>query len=775
MLATKKRLEFGEITNRVYQHGFGIKTKGKINNLPFITNKDQLVYDLSTVNEMASLIKRFGRLSFYHDYDQFEILKKIDKTQTLFREEFKSIFDFSELSEEIRLTLITNTENNYEKLKEITKTLTNLDVVIKLGSNYFDHNYELFDHVSPTLGELRKKYKNLNHKVNDVINSALKKNEKYLTDKMIVMRAGRNCLPVNISYKNNVSGIIHDYSASYQTAYIEPIELVNIANEIENTKALISAEELKIYYEITIKLKQYNDVFYNNFEVIHQIDFIHARAIYSNEINGVLPHFSNNEHIIREARHPLLNKDEVVPIDLIFESENKIILLTGANTGGKTVSLKTLGLITLMLQSGLLIPVHESSRVKLFTNVFVDVGDGQSIVESLSTFSAHLANLSEMITELDDNSLVLIDELGSGTDPKEGSSIAKAIIDYMCDYNLKALITTHYSELKEYGLERSPEIKLARLKFNLNTLSPEYEIEYDLVGSSHALLIAERLGFNQSIIKNAYNYFEKSKTDSEKIQEVLTLKEEGLLEREKLLLEKQKQYEVMLHKLNLEENQWEADKQKYLLKLTDELKSRYEPVIEQANNLIDQLKDQLTQREVAELKGSLNLSEEKPKIDLTPLKKGDYVYVTKYDQYGHIDQVRGNKYYVMIGNFSLSFNREDLILEKRNNNYTNKKVTTKKKKEKLNSYVETKNLSKDASYELDLRGVRYIEVYDLIDQAIDSAYLANLSSIKVIHGYGTGAVRKAVSEYIKSSSYIKSHRSGNEKEGMLGVTIIYLN
>lgn len=773
MERSKQRLEYYTIIDNLYKYAYGITTKGKINNLPFITNINILSNELSMVNEMVSLIKRFGRLSFYADFDQYEVLSKVLITQTLVKDEFRDLFDFVNLSEEIKKYLNTNTnKNDYTLHHELNNKLFNINLVKKIGESYFNHEYELYDSVSPTLKELRHKYKRLNSQVNDTMMKTIKKYDKYLTEKMIVMRNGRNCLPVNISYKNNVNGIIHDYSQSYQTAYIEPIELINIFNELENTKSLILNEEIKIYYEITLKLNGYYNELLNNMNIITQIDFIHAKANYAISIDAVMPKFSDDrQHTLINARHPLLPKETCVPINLIFSNENKVVLLTGANTGGKTVSLKTLGLLTLMLQSGLLIPVSENSKVKLFNNIFVDVGDEQSIVESLSTFSAHLTNLKTMITNLSDDSLILIDELGSGTDPKEGSSIAKAIIDELLNYDLKALITTHYSELKEYGLVKTPAIKLARLKFDLDTLTPMYEIEYDLVGASHAILIAKRLGFKQSIIDNAVNHLEQSKTDIERAQEILVEKEESLILREDEIKRKDKKIKEDEELFIINQSKWEEEKQKYLLNINNEMKKQYEPLKQQANELIDKLKKDLSQKEIAELKGSLNKINESPEIDLTPLKKGDYVYIPKYDQSGYVEKVNKDKYFILLGNFSLSFDRKDLIKEIDPNIKTE---TTKPKKKDKGSYVETKGVSKTASYEIDLRGIRYIEVKDILDEAVDKAYLANLESIKVIHGYGTGAVRKAVGEYLKSSPYVKNHRSGGEKEGMLGVTIIYL-
>lgn len=768
MKRTQERLEFDVIKKKVLNYGYGTKVKEKINNLSFLTDELIIKEQLILVNEMSSLVKRFGRLPLFNDYDNYQLLEDLKISKTLYRDDFITLFNFANLTVEIKDGLKDDVKN-YHNILNIYNDLIKMDDVIKLFNSYFDHNFLILNSISPVLKKLRSDHNRVERSLSDVVSSSLKKYQKYLTESISVMRNGRYCIPVNISYKNSVNGVIHDYSASYQTVYIEPVENLNIFNELENIKKEITNEELKIYHELTLKLKEYYEVYLNNFYIVNKLDFIHAKALYANEIDAVMPEFSKDgDHLLINAHHPLLDKDICVPIDIIFEKNTKMILLTGANTGGKTVSLKTLGLLTLMLQAGLLIPVSERSKVKIFKDVFIDVGDEQSIEQSLSTFSAHLTNILKMIEKLDNDVLILLDEIGSGTDPKEGSSIAKALIDELLSYNLKALVTTHYSELKEFGLSKTPIVKLARLKFNLKTLTPEYVIEYDLVGSSHALLIAKRLGFNEKLINRANNYFEASKTDVERIQEALSSKEESLnTYASELALEKEKLEQKIIDLTN-QEKAFEVNSQKYLLKLETDLKKQYEPLIKKANEIIDELKDQLTQREVAELKGSLNIVKKEEIKDLSPLKVGDYVYVLKYDQYGYIEKKQKDLYHVGLGSFTLTFKRSDLVKEEDPNE------KAKLKEVKLQSQVITKDVKRDASYEIDLRGMRFAEVDQELDQAFDKAYLSNLGSVKIIHGYGTGALKKAVDKYLKKSPYVNNYRSGGEKEGMLGVTIVTL-
>ena len=762
-----KTLELNKILAVVSNYAISQTVKEIIINETPKNNFNFILDSLTETNEVLKIFNTYNQFPFDSNY---EITKIIDTLKVI---NYLTIPDFLKLRNFI---IMTNKFKSYQSelsdefiiIKSYLSQITPLNNSLTLINQVFDSNHDINNNASKNLNEIRRK---LNHKQNDLdknLNIVLKRYQPYLNEVLIVMRENRYTLPVKDTYKRKVKGVVHDLSQSGQTIYIEPDELRQITQDIEILKREEQNEIIKILITLTKELKPYTDDFKNQINILIHLDYLSAKALYAKNTKSSLPKL-NNDGIINliKARHPLIDPKIVVPIDVTLNNEFNILMITGPNTGGKTVALKTVGLLTLMLQTGLLIPAKEDSEMAVFNQVLADIGDEQSIIQSLSTFSSHISKIKQMVDNLKENSLILLDELGSGTDPIEGVSLAMAIINYLKEFKgIRLILTTHYSELKMFAYSK-PNILTASVSFDLESLKPLYKLKLGIAGSSNALLIAEKLGLNPNIIYNAKEILKGNQTSFsvslEKLtneQNKLELLKDELKLKENDLNEKIKLYEEELTYL-------EKERQRILTDVKKSEEAKYEKIKKEALNLIEELssKKTLTTPEYAKYKGELNKSNEPSKKSQNKkLNVGDYVLVLTYNQEGIITKIKNKEYYVSFGQFELPFKNKDLV------------KTNKPLKEK--SLRPTKNISttpkREASFELDLRGVRYIEVKDLLDKAIDNALLSNLSTIRVIHGFGTGAIRKAVYEYINNSTAIKSHRYGGEGEGLNGVTIISL-
>ncbi len=762
-----KTLELNIILEEVAKYGISLKVKNLIlDTKP--SSSFQVVKDLlNKTDELFHLFELYGSFPFINDY---EISKIINTLKVI---NYLSIKDIIKIKDFVSMTNLFSAYNkqvdlNYPLIKELLKQIVPITEISKLINNIFDSNNEILSNASKELSEIRRKINSKNNELDKRLQNILRKYQSYLNENLIVMRENRYTIPIKDAYKRQVKGVVHDLSQSGQTVYIEPDEIREISQEIEFLKKEEEKEVIKILTLLTKELKPFvNDLLFQ-VDILVTLDTISAKALYAKEIKGVKPKI-NNDGIINliKARHPLINKDLVVPIDVSLDSNYKVLMITGPNTGGKTVALKTVGLLTLMAQSGLLIPALKDSNIAIFNQVLADIGDEQSIVQSLSTFSSHISKIKNMVENLKVNSLILLDELGSGTDPVEGVSLAKSIINYLKNFpKTRLILTTHYSELKMYAFSEE-DILTASVSFDLETLMPLYKLKLGIAGSSNALLIAEKLGLNINIIKDAKTILNENRSNLSFSLEKLTneqnklenLKDELLL-KEKKLETKIKLYEEELKRLELNKN-----------KIIEDVKSKelkkYEQMKKEALNILEELskKKVLSTPEYAKYKGIINQKEpKKVKEKSLLIKLGDHVLVTPYNEVGIVTKVKNKDYYVSFGNFELPFKSNDLI----------KTDEPLKKKEEVITKDISSTPTKNASFELDLRGVRYIDVNDLLDKAIDDALLANLPSLRIIHGFGTGAIRKAVYEYIKNSTTIKSHRYGGEGEGLNGVTIITL-
>ena len=763
-----KTLEYQHILDKVNQHVYTQTASNIVKNLKPYTNYQTIKEELLKTDELSKLIMAYGKTPLIHDFDIYDILKKAKQTGFLSLEDVLMIRLYLNLEDEIRTYFQKVKEKKYYQTIEPYFDLIKHHKLLETLEEYIDDKGLIKDQATKELYGIRKTIKKSLEKLNEVLSKIVSKYSAYLNENMVVLRNGRYCIGVKDTYKNKVNGIVHDISQSKQTVYIEPEDIRQITANIEHQKNLELQELNRILMIITEKILTYEETISSNLDLLTYLDFINAKATYAIKIDARMPKINQTQKIeLINARHPLLDPNKVVPLNLSLDKNKPIILITGPNTGGKTVVLKTVGLLTVMMQSGLLIPANEQSNLNIYDKVFADIGDEQSIEQSLSTFSSHLVKLKEMIETLNENQLLLIDEIGTGTDPNEGTSLAIALINEIKKHQVSMLVTTHYSELKQYSFEHK-EIMPASMMFDHETLKPLYKLQMGISGSSNALLIAQSLGLKQSVIDDAKLLSQKYESDLTKIIERLN-EEKKQLEEEKTNLEIAKEKALETKELYESELRFQkASFEKEILKIKNKEELKWKKLQEEAKNLIEELKekDRLTQPELAKAKHQINKEVSQTKVTNTEvIHPGDTVLIKPYGQTGTVKQVKNKKYLVSFGQFELEFSNNDLELER-------KKEIQKQTKPKKSFSGTTPN--KNASLELDLRGFRYEDVAEAMEQAMDRAYLANMPYLRVIHGFGTGAVRKAVYEYLKTSPYVSSYRYGQEGEGLNGVTVVTL-
>jgi DNA mismatch repair protein MutS2 len=767
-----KTLELDQIIEKISKYLKSDSAKQKLNHQEPSTDLSHVNHMLVEVNDMLELIAKFGTIPFLDDFDIYPLLHYAEIKRRYSIQDLLYIRLFLVMERDILLYLRQRQSLNIKSasLVPLFDQLSTHKSLLSYIESKLDEDGVILDDATPKLASIRKDISRFDKQLQDKLQKILVDYSKYLNDQVIVMRNERFCIGVKEAFKNKIKGVIHDMSASKQTIYIEPEQTRSITAQIESLKVSEQKEidliiedmskEIQVSY---LSLKQNLDVF------VH-MDLIHAKAIYALDIDAHMPNINQDGFIqLISAKHPLLDQKEAVPISLSLDKHLKTLLITGPNTGGKTVALKTLGLLTLMTQMGMLTPLNEASNIAIFDQVFADIGDEQSISQSLSTFSSHLTKIINMIKNMKDNTLVLLDEIGSGTDPNEGVALAISILEAFKDYDARMMVTTHYSELKSYAYEQ-PHMTTASVAFDKQTLKPLYFLQMGTTGSSHAFLIARRLGLPEAIVEHALKLYEGRQSDLAKTMEKLNDE----------MLEIQREKES----LNLELSKVKEEKQHYqdikndLLKRQDDMiekvkhkeESKWLKLREEAIDLINELqkKQSLSKPELADLKNKLNQSigGDKSLYFDESLNVGDEVFITSYQQYGTIIDIKDDVYVVKFGKFELSFDKSDLKKDKQKPS-DKPKIVQKQKAEEIKP-------QKQGKLEVDLRGFRYEEVKPALDDAIDGALMSGLTTLRIIHGFGTGAVRKAVHSYIKSSPYIKEHRYGGEGEGLNGVTIVTL-
>lgn len=611
------------------------------------------------------------------------------------------------------------------------------------------------------------------------------KGAKYLSEPVVTIRNDRYVVPALARYRNKLGGVVHDQSASGQTLYIEPAGVVEYNNRLRQAQIEERQEMLRILAELSALIAPYRHDIQNNERVLGKLDFINAKAALAHDMKASLPILSKENHVnLRHARHPLIAPHKVVPNDIKVGDDYQAIVITGPNTGGKTITLKTFGLIQLMGQSGLFIPAEEGSTIGVFDNVFADIGDEQSLEQNLSTFSGHMDNVKAILEQITARSLVLLDELGAGTDPKEGAALAMAILDQIGSKGSTVVITTHYPELKVYGYDRAKTIN-ASMEFDQETLQPTYRLLLGIPGRSNGIEIAQRLGIDTAVIDEARSLVSDDSQDlNQMIGDLVAQRKAAREESERLskLVEEnertQKELDEKLTRFNEQRD-----------KLFDQARSKANHQVSmakrKANSIIHHLRQlevqqgaNVKENQLIDAQGALNaLHQEDPRLKHNSVLKrakakhdlhvGDAVLVKSYGQYGELLDKRGNhKWEVQIGILKMEIDEQDL--EK-----VAKKSLPKEKTTRRSSAIHTTQ-TRHTSARLDLRGHRYEQAMSELSDFIDHALLNNLSSVTIIHGKGTGALRKGTQQYLQSNPRVKSFSYAAPNNGGDGATIVNL-
>lgn len=645
---------------------------------------------------------------------------------------------------------------------------------------------EIADDASPALKHIRRSMALTNEKIHSQLASMITGScRTYLQDAVVTMRNDRYCIPVKAEYKGQVSGMVHDQSSTGSTFFIEPAAIVTLNNELKELAIKEQKEIEVILADLSAQAGMHTDALASNHKLMTTLDFIFAKASLAMEENGTMPIFNTERRIrIRKGRHPLLNKKKVVPIDIELGMDFDLLIITGPNTGGKTVSLKTVGLLTLMGQAGLHIPALDRSELSVFTEVYADIGDEQSIEQNLSTFSSHMTSIVSILQNADADSLCLFDELGAGTDPTEGAALAISILDYLHDRGIRTMATTHYSELKVYALTTS-FVENACCEFSVETLRPTYRLLIGIPGKSNAFAISSKLGLPDYIIEEAKKHITK---DQESFEDLLADLENSrvTIEKERLEIASYKEeIKALEERLKSKNEKIDQSKEHILNKAHEEARQILQDAKDLADETIRTFQKAGTNSSMKELEKSRQkvrdkISEKNAKLSVSSSDKpthkllkpnqlslGDSVKVVSMGLTGTVNSLpdKNGKLFVQCGIMRSQVSLDDLVLlEEKTTVSVNKLHRTGSGKLKMSK-------SYSVSTEINLLGKTVDEALSELDKYMDDAYLAHLPSVRIVHGKGTGALRNAVQNYLRRCKYVKDYRLGEYGEGDAGVTI----
>ena len=782
-------LEYNKILDQLTEYAFSADARSRCQKLRPITDRAQIEQLQQQTSDALSRLFKYGSLSFSGVTDIRDSLKRLEIGGALSAIELLRVCSLLESAKRAK-AFARSQDDSDQPDDSLTSLFAGIEPLTPLCDEIrrcILSEDEIADDASSTLHSIRRSMRGMNDKIRAQMNSMINNTttRSYLQDTVITMRDGRYCLPVKAEAKSLVPGMIHDQSSTGSTLFIEPMAVVNLNNEYKELQ-LREQEEIEVILAGLSNLTaSYATQLLADYELLTELDFIFARAAFAQTYNGVAPLFNDDGRIhIRKGRHPLLDPKKVVPIDVRLGEDFRLLIVTGPNTGGKTVSLKTVGLLTLMGQSGLHIPASERSELGIFDEVFADIGDEQSIEQSLSTFSSHMVNIIRILEQVNDRSLVLFDELCAGTDPTEGAALAISILSKLHLYGARIMATTHYSELKVYALS-TPGVENACCEFDVATLSPTYRLLIGIPGKSNAFAISEKLGLPSDLITDAKGRISKSEGDFEDLIADLE-KSRSTIKREQLEINQYKaEIESLKEKLEQKQERLDSSRDKILREAN-----------EQAYNILKEAKDVADEtirnfnkygkagapvsemeKERTKLRGKMDkaaqkMSEQKkasvPNHNVPKkLRIGDSVKVISMNLKGTVHSLpnaRGDLY-VQMGILRSLVNINDLILLEED------AAPGTKKFQKTSAGKIKMSKSASVSTEINLIGKTTDEAIPLLDKYLDDAYLAHLPSVRIVHGKGTGALRNAVQAHLKRLKYVKSFHLGEFGEGDAGVTI----
>lgn len=786
-----KTLEYHKIIEKLTEYAASEPGKRLCRELEPSSDFEEIVQAQAETADAVARVRQKGSVSFAGISDIGGSLKRL---------EIGSSLSIHELLAVSSLLTCAARAKNYgrrqeselpdDSLDEMFRSLEPLTNVNNEITRCIISEEEVADDASPGLRHVRRQMKITGDRVHTQLNAILNSSRTMLQDPVITMRDGRYCLPVKAEYKSSFQGMVHDQSATGSTLFIEPMAIIKLNNELRELEIREQKEIEMVLAALSMELVPYVETILINLKLLTKLDFIFARAALARHYNCSMPKFNKNGYIhIKDGRHPLLDPKKVVPINVYLGKDFDLLIVTGPNTGGKTVSLKTVGLFTLMGQSGLQIPAFDGSELAVFDEVFADIGDEQSIEQSLSTFSAHMTNIVRILEKADSHSLCLFDELGAGTDPTEGAALAIAVLSFLHNMKCRTMATTHYSELKVYALT-TPGVENACCEFDVETLRPTYRLLIGIPGKSNAFAISQKLGLPDFIIQDAKSRLEEG---DEAFEDLLASLEESRVtiekEREEIASYKS---EISRLKSRLEQKEERFDERKDKLirnaneeaqRILREAKETADQTIRQINKLAQssgvgkELEAERTKlrEKLDKVDKNLSLKNEKgPKKTISPkkLKIGDGVKVLTMNLNGTVSSLPNSKgdLYVQMGILRSLVNIKDLELL--NEPAISGPGMDLMKKNNTGSGKIKMSKSFSVSPEVNLIGMTVDEAIPVLDKYLDDAYLAHLPKVRVVHGRGTGALKSGVHKHLKKLKYVKEFRLGDFGEGDTGVTIV---
>jgi DNA mismatch repair protein MutS2 len=776
-----KVLEFEKVKEQLMKHASSSLGKQIAQNLAPSTDFGEVVQLQEQTDEAVKVLRLKGNVPLGGISDIRPSVKRAKIGSMLSPLELLDIAGTTYGGRQLKKFILTMVEDGVELpiLESYVERITPLLELEQSIKHCIDDNGHVMDGASDKLRSIRVQLRSSESRIREKLESIIRSSsaQKSLSDAIITIRNDRYVIPVKQEYRGTYGGIVHDQSSSGATLFIEPQSVVDLNNTLQEARVQEKLEIDKILFELTGEVAEVAESLLENVNILADLDFMFAKAGYSQKIRASKPTINNEGYIrIFKARHPLISPDEVVPNDIELGKEYTSIVITGPNTGGKTVTLKTLGLFTLMAQSGLQIPALDGSELAVFENVYADIGDEQSIEQSLSTFSSHMVNIVEILNKVDSNSLVLFDELGAGTDPQEGAALAISILDEVYNKGARVIATTHYPELKAYGYNREGVIN-ASVEFDIETLSPTYKLLIGVPGRSNAFEISKRLGLKEDVISRAKEHVS---TESNTVENMIASLETSKREAEAELIEAEsiRKDAENLHK----------ELQRQILEFNDKRDKLYEKAQNKANETLIKAKEEAEEviRELRKMRtdqhalvkehelieAKRRLEEATPKLskkkqivqkakENQDFQAGDEVKVISLNQKGHLLEKVGTKdWQVQMGIMKMKVNEGDLEYMSRPKPVETKPLATIKGKDY------------HVSLELDLRGERFEDALVRVEKYIDDALLAGYPRVSIIHGKGTGALRQGVQEYLKNHRSVKSTRFGEPGEGGSGVTVV---
>ena len=756
--------EFNKIKDHLLEYAKTELGKFYINELVMFDNASDVKNALEDLREISSIIIRFGPLPISNSANALVLIDLAKKTGLLTPRDLNLIAE--DVLTIVRISnFLKKTNTGYPRITALTEGFIDLSNLEKEIHRVITNSLSIADNASPELHQIRNKLKKVEALLQDKISSLAFTYGKYLNDDNITIRDGHFVLPVKTVDKNKVSGIVYDVSDSGNTTFIEPLEIVQINNEITSLKVQENEEIRKILKALTALVLLQEGEIINNNKIIAKLDFLSAKAQYGNEINADIAECSDKQIIeLIDARHPLIDPRKVVANSFVLNEDEPIIIISGPNAGGKTVSLKTVGLLTLMHQCGLALPIRKGA-LGYFKHIYIDIGDNQSLSDNLSTFSAHISQIGEIVRLVGGKDLVLLDELGTGTDPKEGEALAVQVTKHLEEKHALAMISSHFSAMKEYAF-LSKKIANASMIFDEENLSPTYRFKQGVPGKSYALEVAARYGIDESIVAKAKEFLkENGKDETQDLLDILQKKIEETTKLQDELARREADLEKRSKKLANDEGIFETKKENMLKDVKEERAELIENAKREISDIINKMHNSdMRVHEVIALKKELEQLEEQEEEEIydEEINVDDFVTIPSMNISGKVTRIKGDKAHI-VSDSGLSFDVSKNKLHKVNRpKVGNTKVRTTNYDLAINTKV---------GIELNLIGMRVEEAKNALIKYLDNCRLKHLSQVRIIHGFGSGALRKMVREYLDTQKGL-SYRPGGEHEGGGGCTVV---